>query len=294
MNDFSLYLMSEKGKVSLDGIVKKGQLGCVKLIIIGTDNAVLNDYSKEIEKICCENKIHYTYDREIEITSDYAIAISWRWLINVKDNKLIVLHDSLLPKYRGFSPLVSQLLNEETKIGVTALFAVEKYDEGDVLKQNFTEVDYPIKIGEAISIVSLLYSDTVTSVISEVLNNTLKPVKQDHTIASYSLWRNEEDYLIDWNHTSKKIRRFVDALGFPYLGASCYIRDKKIRIIEVEEIRDVIVENRTAGKVLYYDQGFPVIVCKEGLLKIKEAYYEESSKSIFPLKSFRVIFKSTK
>ncbi len=286
--------MSEKGKVSLEGIIKEGQLKYVSLVIIGTDKAVLNDYSKEIEKICCDNNIQYTFDKNVEIVSKYAIAISWRWIIEAKENKLIVLHDSLLPKYRGFSPLVSQLLNEETNIGVTALFAVEKYDEGDILKQNSVQIDYPIKIGEAIRIISLLYSDTVTSVISGVINNTLTPTKQDDALSSYSLWRNEDDYLIDWNKTSKEIRRFIDALGSPYLGASCYIKDKKVIIIEAEEIKDVIVENRTAGKVLYYDEGLPVVVCVKGLLKIKEGFYEEDSKSIFPLKSFRTIFKSTK
>jgi methionyl-tRNA formyltransferase len=58
---------------------------------------------------------------ENEICSDFNIAISWRWMLKVSN--LIVIHDSLLPKYRGFSPLVNMLINGEDTLGVTVLFA---------------------------------------------------------------------------------------------------------------------------------------------------------------------------
>ena len=87
---------------------------------------------------------------------DYQLAIGWRWLISGTEN-LIVLHDSLLPKYRGFAPLVNSLINGEQEIGVTAIWAGPEFDAGEIIFQEKAGICYPIKIQEAIEIVSGLY-----------------------------------------------------------------------------------------------------------------------------------------
>jgi methionyl-tRNA formyltransferase len=63
-----------------------------------------------------------------------------------------------------------------------------------------------------------------------------------------------------------------------------------IRIYEVEEQADLSVENRTAGKVLLMQNSMPVVVCGTGLLRIKEAFFEDDGRSIFPLKKLRIRF----
>ncbi len=62
-------------------------------------------------------------------------------------------------------------------------------------------------------------------------------------------------------------------------------------IKESEIVKDVIIENRHIGKILFFTDGFPVIVCGKGLLKITEANFEHDGKSIFPLNKFRVRFR---
>jgi methionyl-tRNA formyltransferase len=54
------------------------------------------------------------------------------------------MHDSLLPKYRGFAPLPNALINGEREVGVTALFASEEYDMGDIVCQRRLAVEYPM------------------------------------------------------------------------------------------------------------------------------------------------------
>ena len=49
-----------------------------------------------------------------------------------------------MPKYRGFAPLVNSLVNGEKIIGVTALFASEEYDNGDIIMQSSVDITYPI------------------------------------------------------------------------------------------------------------------------------------------------------
>ena len=72
------------------------------------------------------------------------MAVSWRWMIKHPKNKLIVFHDSILPKYRGFAPLVNMLINGEKEIGVSAIFGADEYDS-EIISEK-TTISYPIKI----------------------------------------------------------------------------------------------------------------------------------------------------
>jgi methionyl-tRNA formyltransferase len=112
---------------------------------------------------------------------------------------------------------------------------------------------------------------------------------QDESKATYSLWRDEADYRIDWTKQATMIRRFIDAVGFPFKGASCVVDGKVLRIAEAEEIADVIIENRDAGKVIFIQDGKPVVVCGQGLLKI-HGLYDELGNSMLPFARFRSRF----
>ncbi|GAL67611.1 formyltransferase family protein [Jejuia pallidilutea] len=126
----TLFLMSYKGLTVLNALVKSSYKNTINAVIIGNDKSVVNDYSKDIEQLCKIEKLRFYYRAdEYTVKSKYSIAVSWRWLIQLPENKkLIVLHDSLLPKYRGFAPLVNALKNGEKYLGVTALFASNEYD----------------------------------------------------------------------------------------------------------------------------------------------------------------------
>src|SRR5688500_5686603 len=149
---FSFYVMSKKGYEVICGLVNNNFTHLIECVISATDKNVSKDYYSEIKDICIEKNIRF-YDRKEEIkdSSKFSFAISWRWLI--KKQNLIILHDSLLPRYRSFNPLVSALINGDTEIGVTAIFANEIYDTGDIIDQDSITINYPIKINKAIEII---------------------------------------------------------------------------------------------------------------------------------------------
>ncbi|MFD1885692.1 methionyl-tRNA formyltransferase [Paenibacillus wenxiniae] len=289
---FSLYLMNEKGYTVLEHIIQNVGSDHIEFVISSEDKNVIKDYYSEIKCICQENNIPI-YNRldAPKSNSEFSFAIGWRWIINT-DSKLIVFHDSLLPKYRGFSPLVNALVNGEDIVGVTALYATEEYDEGDIIGQQSMKVRYPIKIQDAIKDMSTLYSNLALDIVERIVSEQeVKAVKQDNAQATYSLWRDEQDYEIDWNQSAHDIKRFIDATGFPFKGAKTTMDGMQVRVFESEVIQDVVVENRTPGKVIFMKEGFPVIVCKEGLLKIVSMRDELNNSELIPMKKFRVRFK---
>lgn len=287
MNKFVFYLMNEKGEKVLTDFLDKIGSSHLEYIVLSEDNSVEKDYFAELKELCVKNNIQfYLRNEEIPIYEGYKIAIGWRWLISDTD-KLIVLHDSILPKYRGFSPLVNMLINGEEEIGVTALFASSEYDKGNIILQKKISVHYPLKIKKAIEQVSKLYSEIVSKITLQIIRNSeIYSTPQKEEDATYSLWRDEKDYFIDWSLDAKRIKRMVDALGFPYLGAKTLLNGEIIILEEVEELPDLYVENRDFGKLIMNRDGYPIIVCGQGLLKIIKGKYLDG-RSILPFKNFR-------
>lgn len=290
-NKITLFLMSYKGYYVLENILSEFDPSIIDKVISSEDKNVENDYYEEIKNLAESAGINFYNKYDLfEIRTTNIIAISWRWLLSL-DNRVIILHDSILPRYRGFSPLVAYLINKEKSIGVTAIFASSEYDTGDIIEQKELEIKYPIKIFDAIRLITPLYFEIVKSIIIKIINNiSLVAVKQDDLKASYCLWRNEIDYKINWEEDSGQIRRFIDAVGFPFKGASCFLDNKKVRIIEAEEYGEKIIENRTAGKVIFLKNGDPVIVCGKGLLLVTKIVDDSTGDSLLPLKKIRTRF----
>lgn len=289
----SLFLMTNKGYQVLKAVVENSFIQNVDKVIIGLDKSVQNDYSNEIKALCEKHKIEFFFSNQnFEIVSPFSIAISWRWIVNLKDSKLIVLHDSILPKYRGFAPLVNALINKEDFIGVTALFASSEYDTGSIILQRQIPITYPIKIIDAIEKISALYSEIVISIFEKINSNViLGSFDQKEEEASYSLWLDSEDYFINWNDSSTKIKRFIDTVGYPYQGAKCLINGEIVVIHNATLVEEVKIENRDIGKVIFIENNKPVVVCGKGLLRIEEAEFETTKQSLLPLKKFRTRFK---
>ena len=173
----------------------------------------------------------------------------------------------------------------------TALFASDDYDCGDIIAQKSIKICYPIKIKDAIRAITEVYQGLATDIFADIVSGRdLERTKQDDSSATYSLWRDEEDYWIDWQESADRIKRFIDAVGEPYKGAKTAISGESMRVIDAEVVDDVIIANRTPGKIIFVRDGKPVVVCGTGLLRIDRLVKEASNESALPLSGFRLRF----
>ena len=287
----NIYVLGKKGLESLEQLDSQWY-PYLNAIIIGKDQEVQEDYSEQVEAFAQKNQINSVLRTQVtpEIHNGVTlnIAIGWRWLLSL-EIPLLVFHDSILPKYRGFNPLVSALINGDLEIGVTALFGTDEFDQGAIVAQRILPIQYPITIQKAIDLLAKEYAILLESVIQMHVGNKLTSTPQDETKATFSLWRDEEDYKIDWSQDSSSIKRMIDAVGFPYKGAYTVMEDSILRIHTAEVYPEVTIENRTPGKVLFKHADGYVIVCGKGLLKVSTFYNEQNE--IFTLSKFRIRFK---
>jgi methionyl-tRNA formyltransferase len=285
----NLYLLGEKGYVSLINL-SQTDLSLISNVIIGTDGNVTDDFSTNIVSFCQDNGLIFfiTNSTIIDKKVKYNIAIGWRWLIN-DENKLIVFHDSLLPRYRGFNPLVTSLINGDLETGVTVLEGNSDYDRGNIILQSKIPLRYPLKINQAIKDISSLYASLLQQTIALIKNEKIKSYKQDEARASYSLWRDDNDYWIDWSESAEFIKRFIDAVGIPYKGAKTKYGEKVIFINDADVVEDVLIENRVPGKIIFKSDKTLTIVCGQGLITVN-SFYDNQNNEV-QLNNFRIRFQ---
>jgi len=294
MAKIGLFAMTAKGLAVLKRLLSEFGPASLGYVVTAHDRAVTFDGADEIRRLASEAGIPvYLRPDAPQESVCAALAVSWRWLIpGTVARKLVVFHDSLLPKYRGFAPLVSALVNGEERLGVTALLASDEYDRGEIIAQESVSISYPITIDRAIKAILPCYEKLAVVAGRVMLSGKYNTSVQNEAAATYSLWRDEDDYFINWGWDAAKIRRFVDAVGHPYRGALTLLGVDKYRLLECEEVADVLIENRDPGKVIFVRDGNPIVVCGRGLLKIKRLVHDGTDKSALPLKKFRSRFSS--
>lgn len=292
MSQLVLYAMTQKGHAVVEALAQMHP-GILHAVVGARDPKLREDYYQQIVDLCQNAGIPF-YDRSDAPNFDQhtALAVSWRWMIRGNGTRLIVFHDSLLPRYRGFNPLVSALINGDHQVGVSALFASEQYDRGPLIDQCVIDIRYPITIQAAIDAILPCYTQLAIAIAEKVAQDQEIPTtQQDEAAASYSLWRDDEDYRIDWSLDADTIVRTIDALGSPYAGASTLVGDVRATLLRATTCPDARIENRTPGKVIDLLDGRPIVVCGSGLVLIEELIHAETGDNLLPLRLFRTRFR---
>ena len=252
------------------------------------------DAYADIQAVCRERGYKFL-ERDKARAQDYASAdlillIGWQWIEQAVDRRHVVFHDSLLPRLRGFNPTVTALIAGADEIGVSAFQPADGepslIDSGPVFGQEKISIRYPITIQDAYKLLGLAYCRLAERLVNSAGSGALSFLPQDSGNATYSLWRDEDDYRIDWKKSAEEIRRFVDAVGWPYMGAKCRMQGREIRIDRVEVANNLMFADRHPGKVWSLSRGMPVVVCGSGALRILEA--RETDGAAVAFKSLRV------
>lgn len=141
----------------------------------------------------------------------------------------INLHFSLLPQYRGASPVQWAILGGDSLTGVTVFELDEKMDEGPILSLQ----ELPLSQQETAQTLehrlAVAGADLLIATIARIDSIEYKP--QDHSQATYAPLIKKEDGKIDWQNSAQQIDRQVRAF-FPWPSAFTFFQGKRIKIIK--------------------------------------------------------------
>jgi methionyl-tRNA formyltransferase len=153
-------------------------------------------------------------------------------VLDIPPLQCINVHPSLLPKYRGASPMAFAILEGETETGVTIMIMEEQMDTGPILAQ----VKEPVRPEDTEESLAKRLSEMGARLLLETLprwaKNEIRPQAQDHSKATYSRIITKADGQIDWNLSAEEI--WLHCRAF-YPWPACYTQwnGKLLKLLQV-------------------------------------------------------------
>lgn len=195
-----------------------------------------------------------------------------RDLLNMPKDAALNLHASLLPKYRGRSPVNWVLVKGEKTTGVTLHHMTPRPDDGDIVSQ----ASMPIANDDTAKSLSDKLVRLASSMLDEqlplLIDGTADRVPQDHALATYFGGRTPADGKINWTLPAANIRNLVRAVSHPYPGAFTDRAKTRITVWEAEVVRDS-GGSEMPGTVLSTS---PLIIkCGTGSLRVESGQIDE-------------------
>ncbi len=219
-------------------------------------------------------------DKIKEIEPDLNVVVAYGQIIPSsiiylpRYNSLNV-HFSLLPKYRGASPVQKALLDGEAKTGITIFELNEKMDEGDILVQEEVNVFPDENAADLEARLAQKGADLLIKAIAQI--DKLKHRKQDHSQATYAPKIRKEDGKIDWTKNSLYIERRVRAFT-PWPSAYAFLKDIRIKIHKGRKIEKEAPPGSSAGEISGIKKEGIEVCCGEGSIYLIESLQPENRK----------------
>jgi methionyl-tRNA formyltransferase len=194
---------------------------------------------------------------------DVIVATNWRtWIppeiFNLPRRGTLNVHDSLLPKYAGFSPLIWALINGEKEVGVTAHMMNDELDAGDVVLQRAVPVGDRDTATDLFHKTLALFGPITVDGLALIASGRTEWAKQDRGQASFFHKRAEEDSRIDWTWPAEDLDRLVRAQSDPYPNAFTHYKSERVRVIKAS-VSDGVYGG-TPGRVFIREGDGVVIV----------------------------------
>jgi len=210
-----------------------------------------------------------------ELSPDLFVLVSYgkilpESLLNIPSLGGMNVHPSLLPKYRGASPIVWTILNGDQKTGVSIIRIAQEVDSGDILLQK----ELPLQEEDAIELsekLSRLGADLLSEALSRIQDPSSVSTPQEGE-ASFAPRLKKEDGLVDWTKPATHLACQIRAL-VPWPGSFAYLRGKRVIFWKAQALPDAS-EGAPGSITAFPREGLIKVTTGKGSLIIKELQLE--------------------
>ncbi len=210
--------------------------------------------------------------KDLEI--DYIVVVAFGQLIkdvlldNFKD-KIINLHPSLLPLYRGASPMQFTLLNGDEKTAATAMLIEKAMDSGDILIQREMDIDPSDDYFDLEDKLGKIGAEAIRDALLNFDQVYENRIVQDDEKATYCTKIDKEMGRIDWNRTSRQILDQIRALvGFPVAFFDYKGQNAKVHKASLGDLKG------KPGEILRADKKDKIVIATgDGSIRIEKIQF---------------------
>ena len=186
-------------------------------------------------------------------------------LLDLPSGGCLNLHPSLLPRYRGPSPIVGAVLKGETATGTTLMLMAARMDAGPVLRREELTILPNETAGELETRLAALSADVLLQHISPWLLGAIDPMPQDEALATYTRRLTKEDGRIEWSRPADRLAREVRAYN-PWPVAFTFWQGRQLRILRAVPAPGV----GDPGQIIGAEDGRLKVGTGEGVLELIE------------------------
>ena len=216
-------------------------------------------------------------DKIKEVNPDLIVVVAYgkilpKEIIDIPKYGIINVHSSLLPKYRGASPIHSAILNGDKESGVSIMYIEEGLDSGDVILKETCEITEDDTLGTLHDRLKELGAIGLEKALKLIEAEEVKAEKQDDSKATFVKPITKEQAKIDWNNTKEVIFNQIRGLN-PFPGAYTHNeKNENIKIYKSEKLeKEYVGEN---GTVVEMTKKGPVVKVANGALRLLEIKFE--------------------
>lgn len=188
-------------------------------------------------------------------------------VLDIPEHYPINIHASLLPQYRGASPIQAAISNMDAETGITTMVMAKAMDAGDILMTGKTPIyedDTAQTLGDRLAdIGAKLIIDTILALRA----GSLDPTPQDHSKATYVKLLKKQDGRINWQLENRQIHAHIKAMN-PWPGAFTRLNGQSLKIFKAEAVDTHTPHD--PGTVFQTDKTGIYVAAGTGSLVIKE------------------------
>ena len=167
---------------------------------------------------------------DLQVVAAYGQIIPTE-ILDLPAHGTLNVHASLLPRWRGASPISAAILHGDVETGVTIMLVDETEDTGDILRQRLTQIDPTEHAGFLSDRLAQMGAELLLETIPGWLEGSVTPSAQQPELATRARRVKKQQGRIDWSSAAPAISRHVRAYT-PWPGASTHLGKTAIRITE--------------------------------------------------------------
>ncbi len=180
----------------------------------------------------------------------------------------INVHASLLPKYRGASPIQQALIDGETRTGITIMYMDEGMDTGDIILQNSTDIHPEERADELHDRLAVLGGQTLGEALKLFKDGRPDGRPQEHDKATYCKKIDKSMGKIDWAESAVRIKNLVRGLT-PWPGTFTFYEQQRIKVWKIKEWEYSKSKAHIPGQVVVADENQGLVVaCGDGFARL--------------------------
>ena len=222
---------------------------------------------------------------DLFIVAAYGKILSENFLDIPKFGSLNI-HPSILPKYRGASPIQTAILNNDKETGITIILMDKKMDHGPIVNQlKFKIENQKITYQELSEKLAKSSAELLINTLPQWFAKKIQPKNQDNKEASYCWQIKKEDGKIDWTQSAEKIERMTRAY-WPWPSAWTELKIKNDRLLKLKIVEASVLPinyKKKIGTIFLFNKQL-AIVCGKNTLIIEKLQLE--GKKIMTAKDF--------